>query len=290
MNPLLFTYEALGTHWKITVWDELSSEQWTALKDKISQISTEFDQTYSRFIKTSLVWQLTQKRGVITVPSDFMAMLTWYQKLYVPSYKKLNPLVGFTLSDLGYDATYSLTPQASVRPTPDLNTAVRVIDQNHIELTESVLFDFGALGKGYLVDKIAELLKNSGLKQYLVDGSGDINYQGNGAPIRLGLEDPGDPTKVIGVLEMTKGALCGSGTNRRQWAGYHHIIDPDTKNSTTDIIAAWVLSDSATISDALATALFLAEPERFSSFKFDYCLLNKDYKIKRSAGFTAELF
>ncbi len=89
---------------------------------------------------------------------------------------------------------------------------------------------------------------------------------------------------------MAAGALCGSGTNRRRWATYHHIIDPHTNHSTTDIVAAWVLSDSATLSDALATALFLAPPENFSNFNFEFCLLNKDYKIKRSAGFTAELF
>ncbi len=291
MAPLIFSYQALGTEWRITVWHELEPAAWTKLQEQILAVSTKFDHTYSRFIKTSFVWSVAKQQGAIAVPADFMAMLRWYFDLYRPSHQKFSPLIGFTLSDLGYDADYSLTEKPSIRPTPDLEKTVKIIDDSHIQLAEPVLFDFGALGKGYLVDKIARLLKANALEYFLVDGSGDINYQGHpDFPLRVGLEDPGDPTKVIGVLELKSGALCGSGTNRRKWGNHHHIIDPSTGRSTEGIVAAWILSESATLSDALATTLFLAEPERFSHLNFEYCLLNKDYKIKRSAGFTAELF
>src|SRR5690606_19289386 len=115
-----------------------------------------------------------------------------------------------------------------------------------------------------------------------VNGSGDISYSGNEV-IKVGLEHPKDQTKIIGVVDLTKGSMCSSGSNRRSWGKYHHIIDPDSLASTTEIIASWVIAPSATIADALATALFLSPPEAFASeFDFEYLLLNKNMKVKRS--------
>jgi FAD:protein FMN transferase len=129
------------------------------------------------------------------------------------------------------------------------------------------------------------------VKRFLVDGSGDVFYESNGEAIRAGLEHPEDSSKVIGVVTMTHGSLCGSGGNRRQWREYHHIIDPKTLRPSEGILATWVLADSATIADALATCLFLAEPDKFASaWRFEYGILNDDHRFKRSAGFPAELF
>ncbi len=217
-------------------------------------------------------------------------MLRLYERLNKLSGGKLNPLVGFALSDLGYDATYSLTPKDTVRPVPELASALRIIDDTHIDLQENVLIDLGALGKGFFVDKIAAYLRRQGVRRFLVNGSGDIYYEGNGTPIRAGLEHPEDPTKVIGVIEIERGALCASASNRRRWGAYHHTIDPQALTSPEDIVATWVRADSAALADGLCTCLFLTEPQRYGDIPFEYCLLNPEYKIKRSAGFTAELF
>ena len=284
------SYESMGTRWRFSLWDAVSAETWAEISAAVLRISEEFDRAYSRFIGTSLVRRLATHTGDIEVPADFMAMLNWYRKFSAPSRKKLNPLVGFTLSDLGYDADYSLTPRSTVRPVPDLDAAVQVLDEHRIRITEPVLFDFGALGKGYCIDKIAAYLKEKGLRRFLVDGSGDIFYSGNGAPIRVGLEDPADTTKVIGAIEMRNGSMASSSGNRRVWRDWHHIIDPDSLQSPRDIIATWVIADAAVLADALATSLFFAEPERFSAFDFKYCILNKERRVRRSSGFAAELF
>ncbi len=154
-----------------------------------------------------------------------------------------------------------------------------------------MLIDLGALGKGYFVDKIAEFLAQKGMRRFLVNGSGDMVYKGDGQTLRVGLEHPEDATKVIGVVEMTDGAMCGSGSNRRKWDKYHHTLDPFSLTSPNEVIATWVTAESAAVADGLATCLFLAEPECFrEELAFEYCMLNPEYKVKRSAGFAAELF
>jgi thiamine biosynthesis lipoprotein len=286
-----WTYLAIGTSWAISLWDEIPEKDIEEMKRLIAEKSEAFEATYSRFRKTSLLWQLTERRGVVPVPKDLITMLRLYETLHDLSDGKLNPLIGFTISDMGYDAEKSLQPKEVIRDVPDFHKALTIFDDETIELHESVLMDLGALGKGYFVDQLAKFLAERGLKHFLVNGSGDISYKGNGDALRIGLEHPGDPTKAIGIVEMTDGCMCSSAGNRRKWATYHHTIDPHTRTSPNEILATWVIAKSTAIADGLATCLFFTEPERYEKdFSFEYCIMNKENKIKRSAGFTAELF
>jgi thiamine biosynthesis lipoprotein len=290
-SPQRFSYESMGTTWSVSLWDEVSEADFIRLQNRIKDDSAVFDNLYSRFNKQSLVWSLTEMRGVVTVPRDLVEMLRLYERLHDLSGGRFSPLIGFTLSDMGYDEQYSLKPKAHIRPVPRFHEALHIVDDEHIELKESVLIDLGALGKGYFVDRIAVVLREHGYKRFLVDGSGDVVHQGSGARLRVGLEHPGDTSKVIGVVEMGDGAMCSSAGNRRKWGHYHHTINPLTLTSPEDVLATWVMADSAAVADGLATCFFLDDPEKYrKDFSFEYCLLNKEFRVRRSPGFVAELF
>ena len=284
-----FSYESMGTKWKVSIRESIEIEKLKGLEEKIKSESERFDQTFSRFIPTSLISQIAEQTGKIEVPADLTKMLQIYFDLYDLTEKKLNPLIGHTISDLGYDATYSLVPKEEVRKTPDLQETMRIIDETHIEMTKPALIDLGALGKGYFVDRIAGILDEAGIKEYLVDGSGDIRCKGS--LIKVGLEDPRDETKVIGTLEMMTGSMASSGTNRRRWGKYHHVIDPHSNVSTKGIVATWVTAPTCALADALASAFFFVSPEELADiYVCEYALMNEEGKIKRSAGFAADLF
>ena len=316
-----FSFNSMGTSFEILIYDQIGQEDFELLKNEIILMTDKFDKKYSRFIKTSFVWQIAGKTGEFEVESEFMDMLEMYFKLYKLSDKKFNPLIGFSISDMGYDYSYSLVAKEHIRPTLDLDLTVKILGKNpstgsgRVYISEPVLFDFGGVGKGYFVDKISKYLVDKKIKSFLVNGSGDIYYLGN-EPIRAGLEDPlgrspatgeaKDPKKVIGVIEIAGGALAASGSEKRKWGKYHHIIDPVSLTCPSEVLATWVLAENAMLADSLATCLFLCPPENFPK-KFsaqgarlpdgqgpasgwEYCILNKDYKIKKSPGFTAELF
>lgn len=281
----------MGTSWEVTIWDELSVDIAKQIQARIISETQSFDRTYSRFISSSFVMGLSDKTGIVRVPPDFVPMLRLYFSLFHVSGKKFTPLVGTTLSDMGYDETYSFREKEQIHPVPDLDRVVKIVDDCHIKLSAPTLFDFGALGKGYFVQKIAQLLSKENIQRFLVNGSGDISYEGNEIPIQAGLEHPHDPKKVIGSIELKSGSLCSSSNNRRSWGNHRHIIDPQSLSSETDIIATWVFANSAPVSDALATALFLSPPESFENhFDFEYLVLNKDMRVKRSKGFHARLY
>lgn len=290
MTPKKFSYESMGTHWEISIWDEIDSNKFREMKDAIIKKSGDFDNTYSRFKKNSLVWKIAEGEGTYEVPEDLTKMLTLYSDFYLPSQRKLNPLIGFMISDLGYDENYSLVPKEIIRLVPDFADALKILDVTHIQTRQKVLIDLGALGKGYFVDRLADFLKREGIKRFLVNGSGDIWYEGE-EKIRAGLEHPTDKTKVIGAINLSNIALCASGIDRRKWDKYNHVIDPDLLTSPEKIISTWVVAGTAALADALATCLFLVPPENFShKYKFEYCILDKDMKIKKSKGFAAEFY
>jgi len=278
------SFEALGTQWVIETEAELRQN----LIDRIYQRIQLFDTTYSRFQSKSLVSSMAKEKGSFTFPVDAGKLFALYRRLYDLTSGKVTPLIGEMMERAGYDATYSLQPKDQ-RQLPLWDD---VMEWNDPVLTtiQPIVLDVGAAGKGYLVDIICNLLDEDGMTNYIVDASGDLRHKGV-MENRVGLEDPRDPAKIIGVIDIQNKSLCASATNRRSWGrGLHHIFDPHLAVPTKEIIATWVVADEAIVADGLATALFFAEPAVLAtSYTFDYLRMHSDGSIDYSYAFDGKL-
>jgi thiamine biosynthesis lipoprotein len=284
-----YTFEAIGTHWQIDIDQDISALQYEQLNTAIQTRIAEFDKNYSRFRDDSLVTKMSQQSGTFVVPEDMKVMMDLYTNLYEVTDRLVTPLMGQVLSDAGYDAQYSLQQKNTLQKPPALP---EVLTYNHPQftITQPVLFDFGALGKGYLIDIIADILEQHGIQEYCVDAGGDIIQRGTTA-LQVGLEDPSDTTKVIGVVELHNKSLCGSAGNRRNWANMHHIINPETLESVKNILAVWVVADTTILADGLTTCLFFVPPQTLTRlYSFEYLIIKDDYSIEQSVHFPAEVF
>lgn len=211
----------------------------------------------------------------------------------------VTPLIGKVISDAGYDSNYSLQPKTEILSAKKWGD---VMSYKHPILTvyEPISLDFGAIGKGYAIDLIAQLLIEQGLKEFTINAGGDICHHSSNPnsnnPIRIGLEHPNNPKQVIGVAEITNKSICGSSGNRRAWGDFHHIINPETVTSPKHISAVWVIAGgpgSTAVADALTTGLFFVEPTILSQrlkIGFEYLIVYADNTMKKSSGFTAEVF
>jgi len=286
-----FQFEAIGTKWVIDIHKELSSEEESFLLLKIMKRIDEFDMTYSRFKNESVIMKLSREGGEVLLPDDAEKMLSLYKKVYDISLGLVTPLVGQTLVDMGYDQNYSLQRKSEISK-PLLWNEVIVWNNPTLKLKTPAVLDFGAGGKGYLVDIVGELLEDNRIENYCVDAGGDIRQRSKtGQGIAVGLENPHDTTEVLGVADIINKSICASANNRRAWGGMHHIINPETLEPTKEVIAVWVIADSTILSDILATALFFVSAEKFLKyFNFEYLVMHKDNKIVKSSRFTAELF
>jgi thiamine biosynthesis lipoprotein len=216
-------------------------------------------------------------------------MLELYRQMYLETGGLMTPLIGRLISDAGYDKEYSLTEKSTLVSPPAWDD---VLSYKHPELTvrEPVLLDFGAAGKGYLIDIVSDILTAQNIKNYCIDAGGDILHRG-AELLRVGLENPEDIDQAIGVVEIVNQSICGSSGNRRAWGRFHHIINPSTMSSPTEITSIWVIADSTILADALTTALFFARADKLQKlFGFEYLILKADFSIERSVGFKAELF
>jgi len=285
-------FEAIGTHWSIDLPETLDATAVSSVLISIQERIETFDCTYSRFRADSLVTQISQTPGRYQFPSDASALFAWYRLLYNLTNGAVTPLIGNALSNAGYDAQYSLIEKPMTSPKAWDDVMHFDPSTNILETSEPILLDFGAAGKGYLIDIVAAILREAGIESYCVDAGGDIAYRSElNEARRIGLENPHDKSEAIGIATICNQSICGSAGNRRRWGRFHHTIDPRTLTSPTEIAAVWVVADSTMIADGLTTALNFVAPETLlPGVPFSFAILGNDGHLSASPNFPAEFF
>jgi thiamine biosynthesis lipoprotein len=285
MPPSSLSFTGIGTAWQIDTADDLPQ----FVVDRVRGRVDEFDRAYSRFRPDSLVASLAASAGTIEFPADAAALFDLYDVLDDVSGGAVTPLVGRSLEHLGYDSAYSLASR------PGHLVPSRWSEEVHrsgttVTTTAPTLIDVGAAGKGYLIDLVADVLLENGIRDFVIDASGDLVHRGE--PLRVGLEHPFDPSKAIGVATIENESLCASGSNRRVWGeGLHHILDGRTGSPTSDIIATWAVASTGLLADGLATALFFVPPARLAEhFEFEWVRMHSSGIAERSRTWRGEVF
>lgn len=130
--------------------------------------------------------------------------------------------------------------------------------------------DLGGIAKGYACDEAQKLLKARGIDRALVAAAGDIVVSG---------PPPGEPGWTIGIgpledplgradryLVLKNAAVSTSGDTERfaeiDGKRYSHIVDPRTGLGKVERASVTVVASEGTVSDSLATAIYLLGPDR----------------------------
>lgn len=277
------SFDAIGTKWVIETPNELAD----GLRQKVMDRIEKFDLTYSRFRDDSLAAKLRQP-GTHEFPDDATELMRFYKQLYDATGGSVTPLVGEALEHAGYDASYSLQPKAGELNIPKWDDVMTWSDSK-VAVKQPIVLDVGAAGKGYLVDIIAGILEGQGIGEYVIDASGDIRHRGKTVE-KIGLENPDDTTRVLGVAELQNTSLCASASNRRKWGDWHHIIDARTGKPANEVVATWVVAESTMLADGLATALFFVPPSELEDWEFQAVRLLGDGRIEKTPNFVGQLF
>jgi thiamine biosynthesis lipoprotein len=139
-------------------------------------------------------------------------------------------------------------------------------DEHTIELSVAgVQVDLGGIGKGYAVDKMAELLREWSIDTALISGGYssvralDGPAGTNGWPLTL--SNPANRKEVFARPNLQKRALGSSGIMKGG-----HIIDPRTMQPVRGKLAAWSSAPDAATADALSTAFMIMSPEEIERY------------------------
>lgn len=135
---------------------------------------------------------------------------------------------------------------------------------NRITRSREVEIDLSAIAKGHGVDRVAQLLEERGIRNYLVEIGGELRTLGKnpkGADWRIGIESP-DPAgrSVQKPIVVSGKSVATSGDYRnyyeRDGKRYAHSIDPRTGYPLEHRLASvTVIADTCAEADGLATAL-----------------------------------
>jgi len=145
---------------------------------------------------------------------------------------------------------------------------VRLAGQTLRSLNPAVRLDFGAVAKGYAIDRAIERLRALGVAHAIVNAGGDVRVIGQaaGRQWRVAIRHPGRSGMILATLAAADGeAVFTSGNyvrfRRDRALRYAHILDPRSGWPVEGVRSVTVVDGSGTRADAAATALVVAGVE-----------------------------
>jgi FAD:protein FMN transferase len=164
---------------------------------------------------------------------------------------------------------------ALARPA-DVTDALTRVGHRHVRLdaaARTIQFDRagmeldpGGIGKGYAVDRMADVLRRSGIHVALVSAAGSSIY-GLGAPPdgptgwRITIRAPDDPNKAAAEVFLKDMSLSTSGSYEKFFSAdgrtYAHIIDPRTGYPAQGTASVSVMAPRTVDSEVWAKPFFI---------------------------------
>lgn len=136
------------------------------------------------------------------------------------------------------------------------------ISGNAVQIKKGQSLDLGAVGKGFVCDKIKELLDKGRTKSAVVSVGGSLLIYGN-RTFSVGIINPDNDKQSMGTLKLKDTCVSTSGNYEKYFEQdgkrYHHILNAATGYpATSEFKSVTVVCESGLISDALSTVCYIA--------------------------------
>jgi FAD:protein FMN transferase len=189
--------------------------------------------------------------------------------------KKFDGLFDITVGPLtnywGFNSDHPLkTPPDSGK----IKNLLQIVDYRYIilDFTDSTIsftkggveIDLGGIAKGYALDRAVEVLRKNNVKDFLINGGGDLYTSGSKADGKkwiIGIKDPRNNEKLSAALEVENTGVLTSGDYERfeiiNGKRYHHIFNPKTGFPAPGTMSATVVNGNCELGVVLSKILFI---------------------------------
>ena len=279
-----FSHEAMATTFEVFIVHEdaqyAQQAAWGAF-DELDNIEAEI----SRFVENSDISRINNLTANKPLPVGLAAFecLQISARIYDETNGAFDVTVGHLLSCWLSENKTARTPSEKELEFARQHTGTDLLKLNETDhtvelltpplggagLTSPVQIDLGGMGKGYAVDKMAELLRDWSIDTALIHaGYSSVLAFGcpsgtKGWPVTL--SNPRNRKETLAFLNLRDRALSGSGLQKGR-----HIIDPRTRQPVKGKLAAWASASTATTADALSTAFMVMSPDGVEQYCHDH--------------------
>jgi len=297
------TEPLLGTTVTITVLHEDYQKAKEAVEEAFAEIKR-IETLMSTYINTSEVSILNNKGLIKNASADLIFVIK--KSLYYSDIS--NGAFDITVQPI-LELYRNSFFKKGMPPTGDeINKTLKLVNYRRIFVKGKTIFfskkgmkiTLGGIAKGYAIDSAIRILKQHGISHALVNAGGDmraIGMKDAKKPWTIALQNPRDKKDVLAVIPLNNKAVATSGDYERYFEPtkkFHHIVNPKTGYSATELISVTIVSSSAIDADALATAVFVLGPEEGMKLintlnDTEGLLITKDREIITSEGLNFNL-
>ncbi len=176
------------------------------------------------------------------------------------------------------------------------------IDGDTVTLGDpEAVIDLGSVAKGWIADRMKELLISRGVEHAILSLGGNILTLGgrpDGAPYKVGIQYPErDSSALAATVAIRDESVVTSGVYERFFvedgAVFAHILDPGTGLPLRNgLLAVSVTGPCSARCDALSTFCFALGPDEGLAYidaldGYEAVFITDDHTLLRSAGFGA---
>ena len=248
-----------------------------ALLDECFDMCSRYEGLLSMTVSGSDISKINAAAAQEAVPvsSDTIDFIEAAVHYYELSHGRLDISVA-PLTQQWTDARNNGTPPdddtiASLLPHTGLDKLTYDRSRNIVTKSDTrLMLDPGALGKGFVADRLRELLLSRGVTSAIISLGGNIVTIGSkpdGSDFRIGIKQPfSEHNDIAASLRVKNRSVVTSGVYERCFLYedrlYHHILDPaDGRPADTDLYSATIISESSLDGDALSTICLLIGSE-----------------------------
>lgn len=265
---------ALGTSYSIIYLADRELD----FQQEIDSVFNVVNRSLSTYIPTSDISRINEGEDV-TVDHMFREVFTLSKEIYAKTDGYFDPTVGIMVNAWGFGPGKKVNMDSTA-----VDSLMQWVGLDKVDITPENLIqkqfpntylDFNAIAKGYAIDRLAKMMDQKGIDDYLLEVGGELVGKGMNQikqkPWVVGIDDPqveaGRRLKIL--IHLKDMALASSGNYRKfridsiTGKKYVHTIDPKTgytKNAST--LGVTVLASSCAIADAYATAFMAMDLER----------------------------
>ena len=245
------------------------------VKNKIDSLYKIINNSFSTYISDSDISKINLGDSLIVVDDHFKKVFLRSYDIWKLSKGYFDPTVGSMVNAYGFGPGNKIKNISEKQ----LDSLIELTGFSKVSLTSkgtikkkfsNIYLDFNAIGKGYIVDVISELLISYDTKNFLIEIGGEVIAKGKnpntGNFWKVAIDNPNQKKnrQFIKTVLLKNKALATSGNYRKyrfdSLTGnkYVHTINPKNgKSFQSKILSVSVIASDCMTADAWATALMI---------------------------------